>query len=174
MAYLITCSNKKNEPTSCQSSIEELSYSTELLTTRKQLIDKSKIQLDWSKTLPAWQLYSGRLYSKVIAENWINAKVEIKILSALFGWIRHTDKIPKYNLMMDMMLPDLNQTVGLFWTKSKVLKCIAKPNDIDLLTNKYRKAIDGDIHNCGSIRPNIIFRDNYGSHKGIWLNNQLI
>jgi cytoplasmic iron level regulating protein YaaA (DUF328/UPF0246 family) len=53
--------------------------------------------------LPAWQLYSGvgaRLYPRINNVNWTNTKTDVKILSALFGLIKHTDLIPYYDLAM--------------------------------------------------------------------------
>jgi hypothetical protein len=43
---------------------------------------------------------------------------------------------------------------------------------VDLLFSKYRKAFNKNGDNIGEI-PNVTWRDQYGSHKGEWLNEQL-
>ena len=95
MAFLITCCSSKKLPTQIlHGNLNDLYGDTVLRQHRVDLIVQSGIQLDWSKTLPAYQLYSGKIYSKISQQNWTKPCVEIKILSALFGWIRHTDLIP--------------------------------------------------------------------------------
>ena len=104
MAYLITCSGSKQNPVFInESKLENLSFNDKLFETRTKMIKLSKIELDWNKTLPAWQLYSGtysKVYPQVSEENWLKPNADIMILSALFGWIKHTDLVPFYNLAM--------------------------------------------------------------------------
>ena len=103
MAYLITCSGSKRIPSDNSSSIDLLSY-PDLKIYRERMIEISGISLDWGKTLPACQLYSGirsKLYPQVAAHNWSKSCIKVKILSALFGWINHTDLVPIYDLKMD-------------------------------------------------------------------------
>jgi cytoplasmic iron level regulating protein YaaA (DUF328/UPF0246 family) len=171
MSYLITCSGSKLYPESTSSSLEELSF-PELNKFRKIIITSSDCELDWAKTLPAWKLYSGkysRLYPQVTEENWIKQKTDILILSALFGWIKHTDRIPFYDLKMKDKLN--NKSVLQIWRDFNVLQSFIGINDIDLLSKDYRNAISkGGIINAK--RPNVAFTDR-GVQKGKWLNNQL-
>ncbi|GAB3323652.1 hypothetical protein GCM10027299_20080 [Larkinella ripae] len=174
MAYLITCSGSKKIPPFQPSNINNLSYS-ELTLERDELIKRTNIELDWSRTLPAWQLYSGKqskIYSKIPKENWGKPNIDVKILSALFGWIRHTDLIPYYDLVMNSRIPSSNECVHNYWFKKKKLHLFFDRTDIDLLSNNYRKAVSGRINPIATV-PNINWKDNYGSHKGNWLNIQL-
>ncbi len=178
MAYLITCAGSKQTPNILNPNvINNLMYSNILLESRQQLLDLTGIQLDWNYTLPAWQLYSGRyskLYPRVHANNWNKPCVEVKILSALFGWINHTDKIPFYDLKMTNTI-NINNTwisVWRYWRDTNHLNGLVNQNlDIDLLSLNYRKAINGNGQNV-AILPNVHFND-YGVQKGNWLNNQL-
>jgi cytoplasmic iron level regulating protein YaaA (DUF328/UPF0246 family) len=98
----------------------------------------------------------------------------VKILSALFGWINHTDKIPFYDLKMTNTI-NINNTwmsVWRYWRDTNHLNGLVNQNlDIDLLSLNYRKAINGNGQNV-AILPNVHFND-YGVQKGNWLNNQL-
>jgi hypothetical protein len=58
------------------------------------------------------------------------------------------------------------------WHSYSVLESFVNNTDIDLLTNPYRKAING-IGAAVARVPNVVFADNYGTNKGIWLNSQL-
>ena len=137
-----------------------------MLNWRLQNIENHNIILDWNYCLPAWQLYSGRLYSQIIDENWVKIETNILIVSALFGIIKHTDLIPTYNLVMDN-----NKTN--FWQNNIDLNNFINQNeDIDLLSKNYRMAFNPQGNQIAET-PNAIFADNYGHHKGIWLNNQL-
>ena len=175
MAYLITCSGSKQKPTIINpSSIENLSFNEELLEVRKQMIQISNISLDWNRTLPAWQLYKGKrskLYPKVSDYNWVNPKSDIRILSALFGWINHTDLIPYYDLAMTDKINGC--FVWKMWSNFNLLNNnIDTDNNVDLLSISYRKAINNNGNFVAQV-PNINWRDKYGCHKGEWLNEQL-
>lgn len=176
MAYLITCSGSKRQPSnSYSSSLKLLSFSNELHDTREKLIKLLEFNLDWNNTMPAWQLYSGtysRLYPRVSETNWMKEGVEIKILSALFGWIKHTDYIPYYDLqMLDFIKSYNNMRVWKYWYNCNLLKDIVERQDIDLLSNNYRKAITGSTLPVAT-ESGAQFTDR-GVQKGIWLNNQL-
>ena len=182
MSYLITCSGSKVETNQINTStLNNLSFQ-QLNPTRQILIEEYQIQkqtiLDWNRCLPAWQLYSGtraKLYPNVENLNWINPNTDVKILSALFGWINHTDLIPSYNLAMtDIIIIDNNPiTVFNYWRNNINLNNFINPLiDIDLLSNKYRKALNV-VGNPVAIVPNVNWNDNYGHHKGVWLNEQL-
>lgn len=181
MSYLITCSGSKVEPNKINpSNLKNLSY-CQLNLTREKLINeyqKHKYNLDWNKCLPAWQLYSGKrakLYPKVVVNNWLKPDADIKILSALFGWINHTDLIPWYNLAMTDKININNNQINVFnyWRNNINLNDFINPIiDIDLLSSKYRKAINiGE--NPVAIIPEVSWNDNYGVHKGVWLNEKL-
>jgi cytoplasmic iron level regulating protein YaaA (DUF328/UPF0246 family) len=178
MAYLITCAGSKQIPNILYpNTIDNLAYSNILLASRQQLIDLTGIQLDWDYTLPAWQLYSGersKLYPRVHANNWNKPCVEVKILSALFGWINHTDKIPFYDLKMTstINLNNSKKSIWRYWRDTTLLNGIVnQQTDIDLLSMNYRKAINGNVQNVAQIHS-VHFND-YGVQKGNWLNNEL-
>ena len=172
MVYLITCSGSKHIENGKPSSISNLSYPS-LNSFRLKLIESSNIKLDWENTLPAWKLYSGKrskLYTKVSSENWLKECKEVKILSALFGWIDSNDYIPYYDLQMKDKINNIYVYNNCH--SYSVLVSVVNITDIDLLTNPYRKAING-IGAAVARVPNVVFADNYGTNKGIWLNSQL-
>lgn len=175
MAYLITCAGSKRQPHDLNpSSLDNLSFTNILFQARERIIRLSGQNLDWNHTLPAWQLYSGnrsRMYPQIINQNWIKPSTEIKILSALFGWIKHTDLIPYYNLKMSDKIGSDNQTVWRLWNNLGILDQLIKETDIDLLSQDYRKAIHGSLKPVGLLPP-IIFKG-YGDQKGKWLNKEL-
>ncbi len=178
MAYLITCAGSKQTPAKeMVSELSQLSFNQSLRKLRENLIEATGCQLNWRKTLPAWQLYTGprsKLYPKVSTTNWTKDCVEIKILSALFGWIKHTDLIPLYDLKMTDTVIIGNRTfpVWRYWyAQGRMNDFIDVQKDIDLLSINYRKAINGNGSPVG-ILPKQNF-DDYGAQKGIWLNNEL-
>ncbi len=174
--FLIGCSKSKYAPViQRQGDISNLTFHNELGDLRLNLLRLNpQIQLDWNYTLPAWELYSGpksRLYSRILCDNWQKEGTEVYILSALFGWIRHTDILPMYDLAMGDGIPNYYKKVSNFWLESGSLDLV--PDDsIDLLSKVYRRAL-----NCasGPIRNQAIqtWHDNYGFHKGEWLNKEL-
>lgn len=175
MAYLITCAGSKVNPTiNNPSTLQNLSHE-DLYANRILMLQLSGIQLDWKKTLPAWQLYSGRhsrLYPHVSGNNWIKPCVKIKILSALFGWINHTDLIPYYDLQMTDRIGPNNFYVWKIWYNLNSLPQFVNLADIDLLSGNYRKAIHGNVNPVAILPPNVIF-SGHGDQQGKWLNNQL-
>lgn len=175
MAYLITCSGSKQIPEIFNpSSLEDLSFNDLLFEARRTLIQLSGIQLNWNLTLPAWMLYSGnhsQLYSQVNPENWIKPCVQVKILSALFGWIKHTDLVPWYNVTMSTELSLINSKVSRYWRELHILNEVIDLHDVDLLFKSYRRVIDVD-QKGGPVQPDILFRGR-GIQQGIWLNEQL-
>ncbi|RVU25060.1 peroxide stress protein YaaA [Sandaracinomonas limnophila] len=175
MAYLITCAGSKVEKGTFQTSnLNSLSFNDILGPARIELLNLvPKIKLDWERSLPAWKLYSGnrsKLYPQIREENWKKNCVEIKVLSALFGWIKHTDLLPYYDLRMSDKILD-NKFVYKYWQNKNVLAQFIDENDIDLLSTNYRKAIHGNS-NPVAIIPNVNFTD-YGVQKGKWLNKEL-
>lgn len=176
MAYLITCAGSKIKPDIYSpNELINLSYHHELGDSRQKLLELiPSIQLDWDYTLPAWKLYTGnrsKLYPQITVDNWNKNCSEIKILSALFGWINHTDLIPYYDLKMSDRIITSNQKIYKYWQNQGLLTQFVNATDVDLLSGDYRKAIHGKTKPV-SIIPNVHFND-YGVQKGIWLNNQL-
>lgn len=170
MAYIISCSGRKTSPlqhpNSQASTIEKLSFNEELLIWRTQNVENHN--LNWDYCLPAWQLYTGKLYSQVQQNNWIKPDTSILIVSALFGIIKHTDLILTNNLFMTVE----KTGIASFWRNSVDLNKLINPeNDVDLLFQKYRKA----FNNSGDrISPfNIQNFKGRGHNQGKWLNNQL-
>jgi cytoplasmic iron level regulating protein YaaA (DUF328/UPF0246 family) len=174
MAYLITCSGSKQNPTIINpSSIEALSFNKELLDARIKMIRLNNIELNWDKTLPAWKLYSGsysRFYPHIVANNWHKPNANIMILSALFGWVKLTDLIPYYDLKMDKKIND-QFYVWQIWNHFNVLPQLISDTDIDLLSPNYRKAICGKNKSI-AIKPDVHFVGR-GDQQGRWLNEQL-
>ena len=175
MTYLITCAGSKRQPEIYNpSSLESLSFNHYFINARVELINLNKIQLNWELTLPAWQLYSGnrsKLYPRISDANWTKGCADIMILSALFGWIKHTDLLPYYDLKMSDLIPKTNQRVYKYWQNKNLLRQLVNQNDIDLLSGKYRKAIHRNTSSVATM-PDIHFND-YGVQKGYWLNRQL-
>lgn len=174
MSFLITCAGSKRIPLDVNiSHLEDLSFNVEMLQARQEMIGLYHIPLDWDRTLPAWQLYSGtrsKIYPQIIEANWNNPNTDIKILSALFGWINHYDQIPYYDLKMTTIINNLQ--VWRIWRRISDLAQIINFHDIDLLSGDYRKAVCGRNHPIASIPQNVEFTD-YGVQKGRWLNDQL-
>jgi cytoplasmic iron level regulating protein YaaA (DUF328/UPF0246 family) len=175
MTYLITCSGSKRQPIIHNPSIIQLlSFNEELNNARFELLHLTNIQLNWDYTLPAWQLYSGnrsRIYPQITEANWTKDCIDIRILSALFGWIKHTDLLPHYDLRMSDKITKTNQKIFQYWHNQNLFNQLVNQNDIDLLSGDYRKAVHGNTNPVATI-PNVQFND-YGVQKGIWLNNQL-
>jgi len=167
MTFIIPCSRTKNNPInnleSQPSNLQNLSFDEHLNEIRHNLIQEENVDLDWNYCLPAWKLYAGRLYVPVAEENWMQ-NVDIKIVSALFGIIRHTDLIPIYDL-------EMNNHLHFFWRNVNLNMFIDENNDIDLLSANYRKAFN-NLGNPIAIIPQV-WNDRYGTHRGNWLNNQL-
>ncbi len=175
MAYLISCSGKKTTISSQQSQISSLEKMTsfpELYSYRKELIHALGISLDWSKTVPAYELYTGRVYRKIESPNWRKPTTDIIIVSALFGLIRHNELIPTYNVIMTDKIPESEEKIHDFWFKKDLNRFIDPHQDIDLLFLKYKKAFNRQGNDV-AFAPPILWRDKYGTHKGEWLNNQL-
>lgn len=181
MSYLITCSGSKKLPFELNpSNLNNLTFN-ELNPIRNLLINEYQIQknlvLDWNMCLPAWQLYSGnraKLYPRIENIKWLNQANDVKILSALFGWINHTDLIPWYNLKMNerININGVNILVYKYWLNNINLNEYTNLNDIDLLSKNYRKAINLN-GTAVAQEPIVVWNDNYGVHKGRWLNNEL-
>ena len=169
MAYLITCAGSKKIPINTPSTLTSLSY-PQLNPERRSLIISTGIVLDWTKTLPAWDLYSGpmsKMSPQVPPFTWQNTTEDVMILSALFGWIKHTDRIPWYDLRMTDKITPSNIPVSKYWLQTGLLSGLIGSTDIDLLSVNYRRAISkgGKIY---ATKPNVIFTD-YGVQKGRWL-----
>jgi cytoplasmic iron level regulating protein YaaA (DUF328/UPF0246 family) len=175
MTYLITCAGSKRRPTIHNpSNLQELSFNDTLNNARLELLNLTNIQLNWDFTLPAWELYSGnrsRIYPQITVANWTKDCIDVRILSALFGWIKHTDLLPYYDLRMSDKIPQTNQKIFQYWHNQNLFNQLVNQNDIDLLSGDYRKAVHGNTNSIATI-PNAQFND-YGVQKGIWLNNQL-
>lgn len=176
MTFLISCSGSKRQPTHLNpSKIETLSYSQTLNDARLELLELTNTRLDWDYTLPAWKLYSGtynKLYRQVTDANWQKPNTDIIIVSALFGLLKHYDLIPIYNVSITDKIPGINKSISSYWQKYNLNQNINNNNVIDLLFAKYRKAFNKKGDRIGEI-PNVPWKDNYGTHKGKWLNQQL-
>ena len=172
--YLINCSKSKAIPSAVrQSSLMDLSFHNELGSQRIKLLQLNpQIQLCWDRTVPAWELYRGRLFKKVTEDNWQKSDANVFILSALFGWVRHTDLLPLYDVSMNQRVHDQGQVIWKYWRASDCLLDLVPIDNIDLLSIQYRKSLSNKTSFVGT-RPLQNWRDKYGSHKGEWLNQQL-
>ena len=176
MAYLITCSGSKKKPTNAkQGKLEDLFRHDLLGEHRINLIKLYKDQLDWSKTLPAHELYCGprsKIYNKISPNNWHKKGADILILSALFGWIRHTDLIPYYDLKMDKKKGDMKVPPYKYWRNLAVLPDMININDVDLLSENYKKALNSN-GKITAITPEGFRYIDRGDYVGYWLENEL-
>ena len=172
--FLINCSKAKTIPSNeRQGSLEGLAFHNELGSLRVKLLKLNpQIKLCWEKTLPAWELYRGKVFKKVTDENWQKTNANILILSALFGWIRHSDLIPYYDVSMNHIVQVKSQKIREFWSDSDCLSDLIPVDSVDLLSIQYRKSINKSNSFVG-VNPQLYWRDKYGSHKGEWLNQQL-
>ena len=145
MTYLIPCSSSKKVPVDIQhGSLDDL-YMSELLGPhRNELIARRGIPLTWCRTMPAYQLYSGSrsvIYSRISYENWMKPCVQVLILSALFGWVRHTDRLPYYDLKMNGK-QGLPMSPEKFWRdKVDLVGLLGHHDYVDLLSKNYKKAL---------------------------------
>lgn len=190
--YLITCSNSKIEPkghpNSKPSSIEELSFNNELGKIRNSLINKvllryNHFNFDWNNTLPAWQLYSGphsTIFKRINQRCWENPNTDVLIFSTVFGWVKHTDRLPHYSLGLDRSLiiddSGSNGCIDGFWSmpqiQNKIHHIIDPQNDIDLLSDKYRRHFF-KRNQLIAQSPGVEFTDNWGHSKGDYLFEKL-
>jgi cytoplasmic iron level regulating protein YaaA (DUF328/UPF0246 family) len=175
MAYFISCSGAKtclNRVETFPSSLENIKSFPDLHEARLELMSLLGLNLDWKNTLLAYKLYSGKLYSQVSIENWESSNTDVKIVSALFGIINHTELLPDYNVMITDKIPNTNLLISDFWRSKNIARFVNIDSDVDLLFSKYRKAFNVKGEAIG-IQPSVIWNDKYGSHKGKWLNQQL-
>ena len=95
-------------------------------------------------TGPAWSIYTGVLYDAIEIDS-LSAKAKSKfesenfIVSALFGLINVTDRIPAYRLSGDTVVPKIG-SLTKFWSES-VTSLISDHDDfvIDLRSGNYVK-----------------------------------
>ena len=195
---LVSCSSRKSNVKGVKSDLTSLSFHNELHQTRKYIIDRylngdcnfwdtktnqkrnlcpSK-SLDWGNCLPAYKRYTGIVYSHVEKCNWQKAD-NVLIISPLWGIIRPEDKIPHYNLQMsDLLISEKNHTETAIWRVWRpvlddlLVKLSKNIPPYTLLFNNCSLAFGVNNRNTfESPIPN--WNDNYGHHKGKWLNNYL-
>jgi len=95
-------------------------------------------------TGPAWSVYTGVLYDAIDIDS-LSAKAKAKfdaenfVVSALFGLINVTDRIPAYRLSGDTVVPKVG-TLTKFWSDS-ITQAIADQGEfvIDLRSGIYVK-----------------------------------
>lgn len=175
MAYFISCSGAKaclGHVATESSSISNLKAFAGLNDARIEIIKLLKIDLDWNKTLQAYKLYTGKVYSQISIQNWEKERTDVNIVSALFGIVKHHENLPDYNVIMSDRIPGTKDMVSDFWRSQNLNQFVNNESDIDLLFSKYRKAFNQKGINVARI-PNVDWIDKYGSHKGRWLNEQL-
>jgi cytoplasmic iron level regulating protein YaaA (DUF328/UPF0246 family) len=173
MSYLITCCKSKQTPSiKKKGKLEDLFEHEKLGKQRKKLIELSGINLDWNKTLPAYELYSGnhsKIYNKISTKTWTKKGTDILILSALFGWIKHTDLIPYYDLRITEKKGKMKNAAYIYWRDEANLSELITSKDIDLLSKTYKKAL---VSNPANVPKNFQYTDR-GDCVGYWLEKEL-
>lgn len=176
MAYLITCSGSKKIPIYANEGKLENLFRHDLLGEHRiNLIKLYDDVLDWSRTLPAYELYCGprsKIYKKISPMNWHKKGSEILILSALFGWIRHTDLIPYYDLKMNEKKGDMKVPTYKFWRNLNILPEMITTNDVDLLSANYKMALSSN-GTIKAVTPNGFQYSDRGDCVGYWLQTEL-
>lgn len=175
MSYIISCSGKKQCLSNVRtqpSSLQKLYGFPQLYEARKELIEMHGVVLDWNKTVPAYELYKGRLYTQISPKNWFKKDLDVVIVSALFGLIRHNELIPEYDVRIDDRIKESRELISTFWRRKNLMQYLNPNSDIDLLFHKYRKAFNIQGNPIG-VTPSVKWHDKYGTHKGRWLNQEL-
>lgn len=178
--YLVPCCGRKiSELTLLQLAepFETLSFDNELSEYRDEIMAVYLANgniINFNITAPAHKVYStGRLYNAANSFDWNNGQGDqVYIISALFGIIKATDKIPLYNLSMTDNINGLNPK--LFWQGKLDTTIENLTNDckiVDLLSKNYRDSIPYSQQLLTNAA--IDWNDNYGNHKGIWLRERL-
>jgi cytoplasmic iron level regulating protein YaaA (DUF328/UPF0246 family) len=106
--------------------------------------------------------------SKMV-ENWNKEGTEILILSALFGWIKHTDLIPFYDLRITEKKGNMENAAYIYWRDKAILSELITIKDIDLLSIPYKKAL---LSNPSKVPQNFQYTDR-GDCVGYWLEKEL-
>jgi cytoplasmic iron level regulating protein YaaA (DUF328/UPF0246 family) len=197
-SILVSCSSRKSDAKGVKSELISLSFNEELYQQRKKIVDlytdtdciirgrnfikekptAPKRNLDWENCLPACQRYTGVIYSHVEARNWQKAD-DVLIVSPLWGIIRPQDKIPNYSLeMCDFLIDKKNNIHTCIWQlwrpamDNLINKLTKNQKPYTLLYQKCSLGFEVNTRNTfESPLPN--WRDNYGHHKGGWLNDHL-
>jgi cytoplasmic iron level regulating protein YaaA (DUF328/UPF0246 family) len=104
---------------------------------------RANLELVGAPTLPAWQRYSGVVWSNLQPESLgAVARRRIVVVSGLLGLIRADDPIPDYRLKMSANLDPLGK-LSTWWREeiSAVLHGVARRRFvIDLLPQEHRMA----------------------------------
>lgn len=195
---LVPCTSRKSDDVGSESSLAQLSF-PKLDVKRRQLLDiytntdytifsdkKHKIirhqdesrGLNWKNCLPAYKMYTGRIFSQVNIDNWQKAK-DVLLVSPLWGIIKPEDMIPKYTLeMSDYIFSKKNNLSSSVWKiwRPVLDELIHELSDgqttFSLLYNKSSRGFSVNTRNTFECPvPN--WRDNYGHYKGEWLNDYL-
>ena len=178
MKYLIPCSKRKKNPElfpndAVESNLENLSFNNTLGDRRNEIVGQYTAELNWGKCLPAYKLYDGMIYTPISDENWENNGDSIYIMSALFGLVKHDDKLPLYDLNI-CSSNNLNKgkTPKSIWQRQNLL-CEVLQGEMftDLLSDNYRLVVP----DCKVlVRPGEVdFRYDRGPKRGKWLNDKL-
>jgi cytoplasmic iron level regulating protein YaaA (DUF328/UPF0246 family) len=195
---LVPCTNRKSDAQGEKSSLADLSF-TQLNSVRKFIVDKylnsdydiivdrtrnihrhdnNSRTLDWDNCLPAYKRYTGILFSKVEEQNWQNAD-NVLFVSPLWGIIKPHDKIPKYTLeMTDVIQSAIHKYNSVIWRiwrpvlDNLITELYPKETVYTILYQKCSLGFSVDIRNSLE-SPETVWRDNYGHHKGEWLNDEL-
>ena len=174
--YIIPCCGRKiSEATLLQlvQPFDTLSFDNELSGYRDEImaiyIANGK-EINFNLSAPAHKLYSkGNLYNSANSFTWNNGQAEqVYIISALFGIIKATDKIPLYNLSMTDNINGFNPKI--FW-QGKLDSIIEHLTNnfpvVDLLSQNYKDAIQHSQQFL--IDAGMVWTDKYGRHRGRWL-----
>ncbi|WP_291402550.1 peroxide stress protein YaaA [Daejeonella sp.] len=195
---IISCSSQKSKEPGIKAKLADLSFD-QLSETRNYLAERyidpdyhfisdrrlNTVRhrnisrcLEWNNCLPAHSRYTGKVFSHIQNQNWLKAH-NVLIVSPLFGIIKPGDKIPNYNLQMSDLLVskkhNINIPIWRIW-RPVLDELIHELSDgkttFSLLFNSCTRGFSVDTRNSFE-SPVIQWRDNYGHHKGEWLNDYL-
>lgn len=195
---LVPCTSRKSDAQGEKSSLADLSFN-QLYNVRKFIVDTytdgnygiisdrtrninrhdiNSRTLDWDNCLPAFKRYTGIVFSKVEEQNWQNAD-NVLIISPLWGIIKPYDKIPDYTLeMTDVIQSNMHNYNSVIWRiwrpilDNLLTELYPKETIYTLLYQKCARGFSVDVRNSLE-RPELVWRDKYGHHRGEWLNDCL-
>ena len=114
----------------------------------RALHDAKALVANKAPVMPAWQRYSGVVWSHLHPESLsASRRAQIVIPSGLYGLTTANDLIADYRLTMLVGLEGIGN-LGAFWRQSvsRALASACKNSVvIDLLPNEHRKAVDPEV-----------------------------
>ncbi|MCD6161469.1 MAG: peroxide stress protein YaaA [candidate division Zixibacteria bacterium] len=136
--------------------------------------------------MPAYRRYCGKLYSKITDNAWQqlegNPKLDLIIVSALFGLVKWNESLRDYNVAMKNKIE--GKSLKRWWRDNNlcgILKDYIKENNIskiyNILSNDYSDALRGCFANCGiKVEKHNFskYRIAINYHRGKWVNDFIL